>query len=156
MAWHRLRRRYKGFGTAGAGFGAPLSLRDWRASAPDPGVEALGAELMSRIAHAVPVLPVPLTAAAILQGPVSRADLPARAEALALRMAEAGATLKLPPEGAAAAVAEALPGLIARGIVAETPEGLIPAAGAEALLAFQAAPVRQWDDMAGGAATQQT
>lgn len=156
MAWHRLRRRYKGFGTAAAGFGAPLSLRDWRAAAPDPSVEALGAELMARIAHSVPVLPAPLTAAAILQGPVTRADLPPRAADLAARLAAAGAALKLPPEGAAAAVAEALPGLIARGIVAEGPEGLAAAPQGAALLAFHAAPVQQWLDMAGDAATRQT
>ena len=108
---------------------------------------------MGRIAHAVPILPVPLTAAAVLEGPVKRADLPLRATALAARLVAAGATLKLPPEGAPAAVAEALPGLIARGIVAEGPGGLTAAAGAAALLDFQAAPVRQWLEIA---APQQT
>ena len=139
MAWRGLRGRFQGFGMVAAGFGAPLSLRAWVDTTPDRSAEALGADLMARIARAVPVVPVPLVAAVVAQGPVTRADLPARVQALADRLVAQGAVLALPREGDAAAAG--LVPLIARGILAEGPEGLI--ARDKALLAFYADGVRQ-------------
>lgn len=140
LLWRRLRGQKASFGTATAGFGAPLSLRDWVATAPDSGPEALGDELMARILQAVPVAPVPLAALALVDGPLPRAALPARLAELAERLQAAGAPLSLPPEGAALA---GLPQLISRGIVAETEAGLGAAPGMAPLLAFQAAVLRQ-------------
>ncbi len=77
-----------GFGTAAAGFGAPLSLRAFLAAGGT--VEGLGTALMERIAAVVPVLPVPLVAAALGQGAADRAELRARMEALAARLQAAG------------------------------------------------------------------
>ena len=134
--WARLRGRYAGFGTAAAGFGAPLSLSGWLAQMPDKSAEALGAALMARILRAVPVVPVPLVAAVLTEGPVARAEMPARIAALSARLACEGANLRL-SEG------EGLAPLLARGIVVETSEGLVAAPGSEALLAFYAAPVQQ-------------
>jgi glycerol-3-phosphate O-acyltransferase len=140
LLWRRLRGQKASFGTAAAGFGAPLSLRAWLAATPDRGPEALGAELMSRIRSAVPVAPVPLVALALAEGPLPRDALPARTDALTARLQAAGAPLALPPEGAAAA---GLPPLLSRGLVADTPEGLQAAPGMAPLLAFQAAALRQ-------------
>ncbi|QYK42618.1 MAG: 1-acyl-sn-glycerol-3-phosphate acyltransferase [Paracoccaceae bacterium] len=149
MLWRRMRGRFAGFGTVAAGFGAPLSLRGWLSATPDRSTEALGADLMARIRLAVPVVPVPLVAAALSSGPVPRAGLPARVAALAERLAAEGAVLRLPAEDVAGA---GLVPLVARGIVAEGEGGLIPAA--PDLLAFYAAPVLQ--RLEDNAATRQT
>lgn len=150
LFWRRLRGKRASFGTATAGFGAPLSLRDWLATAADKGPESLGAELMARILHAVPVAPVPLVALALADGPLPRAALPARLADLTARLQSAGAALSLPPEGAEPA---GLPLLLSRGIVTETAAGLTAAPGMAPLLAFQAAALRQRLD---DAATPQT
>ena len=98
----------------------------------------LGARLMAAIAAVVPVLPVPLVAAALGAGAASREVLQARVEAMMARLTAAGAVVKLPPQGMAAVMAEGLEPLIARGLVTE---GLQPVAGQEAVLAFYAAAV---------------
>ncbi len=136
VLWAKVRGRFAGFGTAAAGFGAPLSLGAWVAGSPDRSTEALGEALMARILRAVPVVPVSLVAAAIAEGPVTRANLPARLADLTARLTAADARLRL-SDG------EGLAHLLTRGIVADTPDGLIAEPGAEALLAFYAAPAQQ-------------
>ena len=145
--WARFRGRTKGFGTAAAGFGAPVSLRDHLAAGGT--VEALGERLMAAIAAVVPVLPVPLVAKALGEGTASRDELLARVEALVGGLTAAGAVLKLPPQGLGAALDEGLAPLIRRGLVSE---GLQPVAAERALLAFYAASVPD----IGVAATPQT
>lgn len=130
--------RSRGFGTAAAGFGAPLSLRAFVAAGGT--VEGLGMALMQRIAAVVPVLPVPLVAAALGEGATSRAELLARMQALAGRLEAQGAVLKLPPQGMERALEEGLAPLIARGLVSER---LQPLAPARPLLDFYAASVPQ-------------
>jgi glycerol-3-phosphate O-acyltransferase len=97
MLWRKIRGRFAGFGVASAGFGAPLSLRDWLGDAPNADTEALGAELMTRIQRSVPVLPVPLVAAVLCDGPVLRADLPQRIDAMIADLRRANRTMRLPP-----------------------------------------------------------
>jgi glycerol-3-phosphate O-acyltransferase len=134
--WARFRGRTKGFGTAAAGFGAPVSLA---AHLGEGGtVETLGERLMAAIAAVVPVLPVPLVARALGEGAASREELLTRVEALVDRLREGGAVLKLPPQGVSQALEEGLAALIERGIVSE---GLQPVAVERALLAFYAASV---------------
>ena len=134
--WARFRGRTKGFGTAAAGFGAPVSLREHLAAGGT--VEGLGERLMAAIAAVVPVLPVPLVARALGDGATSREELAARVEALVARLRAAGAVLKLPPVGGASVLDEGLEPLIRRGLVSE---GLQPVAGERALLEFYAASV---------------
>jgi glycerol-3-phosphate O-acyltransferase len=134
--WARFRGRTKGFGTAAAGFGAPVSLRAHLASGGT--VEALGTHLMSAIAAVVPVLPVPLVARALGDGAASIEELTARVESLIRRLDEAGAVLKLPPQGMPAVIDEGLQPLIRRGVV---DEGLQPVPAERALLEFYAASV---------------
>jgi glycerol-3-phosphate O-acyltransferase len=93
---------------------------------------------MQAIAAVVPVLPVPLVAAAVLRG--GDGPLEERVAALASVLREAGAVLKLPPAGLAPALAEGLAPLVARGIVQA--DGMILPAGLP-LLRFYAAPVLQ-------------
>lgn len=134
--WARFRGRTKGYGTAAAGFGAPVSLRAHLASGGT--VETLGMQLMTAIAAVVPVLPVPLVARALGEGAASLEELTARVESLIGRLDEAGAVLKLPPQGMPAILDEGLQPLIRRGVV---DVGLQPVPAERALLAFYAASV---------------
>lgn len=140
LLWRHLRGRFHGFGTAAAAFGPPVSLRSFMAGLDGPATEALGAHLMAEIEKVVPILPVPLVAAALSEKPADRAALLVCVETLAARLEAAGAVLKLPPQGLEAAVTEGLAPLIARGIVladlTATPQG-------QALLDFYANPIRQ-------------
>jgi glycerol-3-phosphate O-acyltransferase len=145
--WSRFRGGTKGFGTAAAGFGAPVSLEAHLAASGS--VESLGERLMAAIAAVVPVLPVPLVARALGEGAATRDELQGRVEALVARLTSEGAVLKLPPQGLAATVAEGLAPLIRRGLVSEA---LQPVPEERALLDFYAASVPD----AGPAAMQQT
>ena len=138
--WARFRGRTKGFGTAAAGFGAPVSLREHLGAGGT--VEALGERLMAAIAAVVPVLPVPLVARALGEGAASREELAARVEAMVAQLRAAGAVLKLPPVGGASVLAEGLDPLIRRGLVTAD---LKPVAGERDLLAFYAASVPDMD-----------
>jgi len=138
LLWRIVRGRFPGFGTAAAGFGPPLSLRAFLAGGVTEPVEALGARLMAEIVRVVPVLAVPLVAAALVQG--REGALVDRVAAISARLRGLGAVLKLPPQGIEAAVAEGLAPLIARGIVGAD-QAVLP--GGAALLAFYAAPVLQ-------------
>jgi glycerol-3-phosphate O-acyltransferase len=133
--------RRKGFGTAAAGFGAPVSLRTHLAEGGT--VEGLGVRLMAAISEVVPVLPVPLVARAMGEGAPSRVELRGRMEALIGRLAAAGAVLKLPPQGLDVVLDEGLTPLIARGLVAEDPATgvLQPVMAERRLLAFYAASI---------------
>lgn len=134
--WARFRGRTRGFGTAAAGFGAPVSLRTHLAAGGT--VESLAERLMAAIAAVVPVLPVPLVARALGEGAASREELLARIEALVARLQAAGAVLKLPPQGMSATLEEGLAPLIRRGLVSEA---LQPVAAERDVLAFYAASV---------------
>ena len=129
--------RTTGFGTAAAGFGAPLSLRAFLAEGHPAPVEALGQRLMQRIAAVVPVLPVPLVAAALGPGAAGRGDLLARIQALTARLRAAGAVMHLPGDDEAT-LEEGLAPLLARGLVTAD---LKPVPAAAGLLAFYAASV---------------
>lgn len=118
------------FGTAAASFGAPMSLRDWRAAGGD--LDGFATRLMAEVEAVVPMLPVPLMAASLTEG-IALPDLVARLRA-------AGAVLRLPPGGLAQAEAEGMAMLRLRGLVDAT-GAIVP--DRLDLLAFYAAPVRQ-------------
>jgi glycerol-3-phosphate O-acyltransferase len=149
LLWRRMRGQFKGYGTAAAGFGAPLSLKALLAEEDAQPVEVLGSRLMKAIAAVVPVLPVPLVAAALGNGASSREELQARIEALTQRLSAEGAVLKLPPQGIGAVLDEGLAPLIERGLVSAE---LQPQPGQEAVLSFYAASIPGADI----AATRQT
>jgi glycerol-3-phosphate O-acyltransferase len=138
--WARFRGRSKGFGTAAAGFGAPVSLREHLGAGGT--VDALGERLMAAIAAVVPVLPVPLVAKALGEGAASREELMQRIEGLIAALRAKGAVLKLPPQGGEAVLEEGLTPLIRRGIVTDS---LQPVATEAAVLRFYAASVPEAD-----------
>ncbi len=132
--------RFRGFGTAAAAFGAPISLRSYLAEVPDGSPETLAFRVMAAIERVVPVVPVCLVAAALTERPVGRAALIAQADIMAKALAGLGAELKLAPQGIEATVEEGLAALIARGIVTTD---LQPVAAQRRLLLFYAASVQQ-------------
>lgn len=135
--WLRMRGKTKGFGTAAASFGAPISLRAHLGAGGT--VTTLGERLMAAIGAVVPVLPVPLVAAAIGQGVASRQELAARVEGLIGQLRAGRAVLQL-PETVEAVLEAGLPPLVKRGLVSAD---LQPFAAEAELLAFYAAPVQQ-------------
>jgi glycerol-3-phosphate O-acyltransferase len=140
MLWRRLWGRWKGFGGAAVSFGTPVALTPWLEADPDLTPEALGARLMEGVRGVVPVLPVPLVAAAVQDG-MAQADLAVAARALAARVQATGTVTVLPATPAADWVAPALAGLVARGML-RADAGRLHVANAP-MLAFQAAPVQQ-------------
>ena len=150
VAWARGMGRLHLYGTAGAGFGPPISLRDHLAAGG--GARTLGVRLMAAIAQVVPVLPVPLVACVVADG-ATRDDVAPKVQALIDRMTGLGAVVKLPPQGLAMTVSEGLAPLLARGIVQDD---LRPVADKRALLDFYAAPVRQALERADVSASQRT
>ena len=132
-------RRFKGFGTAAAAFGEPVSLAEFLAQA-DATTEGLGRHLMTAIAHVVPVVPVPLVAAALRQSPANRAALTVAVAALIAELERGGAVLKLPPQGVEATVAEGLETLVARRLVGPD---LRPTAQSQPILDFYSAAILQ-------------
>jgi glycerol-3-phosphate O-acyltransferase len=135
-----LLRRFKGFGTAAASFGDPVSLSDFMLHHHSTTTEALGRHLMAAIVQVVPVVPVPVVAAALLGRPASRAALTQAVQALLVQLEAAGAVLKLPPEGIEATVAEGLTPLMARGLIGAD---LQPTEGSQRVLDFYSASVLQ-------------
>jgi glycerol-3-phosphate O-acyltransferase len=140
MAWRSLRGSFPGFGATAAGFGAPVSLRDFMAEHGADSTEALGVELMGRVAKAVPILPVPLVMAALEAGVEGRAALEAEVRRLADALAAKDAVLRLHPRGLEATVEEALLHLQRRGLVGDD---LRVRPEKQGLAAFYAASVRQ-------------
>ncbi|QUS34864.1 1-acyl-sn-glycerol-3-phosphate acyltransferase [Falsirhodobacter algicola] len=144
--WRLLRGRFPGFGAAGVAFGRPLSLRAWQAQG-DGSAEDLARDLMAEVGRTLPILPVPLTAAALSRGHVSRHGTAEAVGQLAEALKARGAVLLLPEGGAPAAAAEGLRALEKRDIVVEEGGRLVAAAGKERLLAFYAAGVLQRLDL---------
>lgn len=140
--WQRMTGRFQYLGNAEVRFGARLSLAEFARAHPDAPVAMLGEALMTRIRAAMPVLPVPLLAAALVQAPagLTRPDLEARVARILARLEASGATHL--PQGAPA-VAEGLAALELRRIVVQQGDILRPGPGEGGLLAFYAASVLQ-------------
>jgi glycerol-3-phosphate O-acyltransferase len=146
-AWRKLRGRFPGFGSAAVAFGPPLSLQALRRGLPglppEALTEVLGARLMARVTQSVPILPVPLVAAALADGPVPRAVLADRIAQMIAALVELGASLNLPEGGAAGTMAEGLRVLIARNMVEDSGGALRPVPEQAALLQFYASAILQ-------------
>lgn len=124
--WQRVTGKFHRFGYASVSFGAPLSLNEYLAShrtEEDP-LENLGHELMSRIRDVVPVLPVPVVAAIMLeQETLSRAEVEARFAALVSDMEASGAHVHLPRGDMSYATEVGIRLLSLRKLIVEEGEG---------------------------------
>jgi glycerol-3-phosphate O-acyltransferase len=148
--WHR-------FGYACVNFGTPLSMREWtRARGIDLGslpredraarLGELGRELMAAVGRVVPVLPVSLVAAALLEeegSSVGTFELHARTQGLMRRLAGRGAHVYLPRADEEYAVAVGLRMLVQRHLVEERSGGWVPVDGELPLLRYYASSLRQ-------------
>jgi glycerol-3-phosphate O-acyltransferase len=140
MLWRSLRGNFPGFGATAAAFGPAISLRAFLAAGHADATEALGAELMARVARVVPILPVPLVAAALLAGTADKAALLMEVRRLADSLQADDAVLRLNPQGLAETVDEAVLHLTRRGLIGAD---LQVRPGKGSLLAFYAASVQQ-------------
>jgi glycerol-3-phosphate O-acyltransferase len=143
--WHR-------HGYACVNFGTPISMRAWTASraidfralpkeARAARLEELGRELMAAVGRTVPVLPVSLVAAALLEGgggPVDPVQLHLRTQALIRRLQAAGAHVYVPRTDEEYAVAVGLRVLTLRRLVEERGGGIAPVATELPLLRYYA------------------
>ncbi|MGA9412207.1 MAG: 1-acyl-sn-glycerol-3-phosphate acyltransferase [Roseobacter sp.] len=136
--WQGLRGRYVRFGTAAVAFGAPLSLQDF---GPQKPVEALGAELMSRIQEAMPVLTVPLLAHHLREagGQLTRDALVELMMQDALRLGQHMPSMT--PKELSAAVDNGLAAMQRNKLVTQNDAGWAVRPGEEATIDFYASSI---------------
>jgi len=145
LMWQKMRGRFRTFGHAAVCYGAPVSLRGFMTGQADASTEALAETLMVRVRAAVPLLPVPLAAAAVVRagGAASIRELDHAAGAMVDTAQDRGANLHLPGGSAAAAVAAGVEALVLRGILLRDGDALRIAPGQESTLGYYAASVLQ-------------
>ena len=137
--WQRMSLRFKPFGTASVGFGAPLRLSEFMIGREGDQTDAVAAEIMNRIRAVMPVMPVPLVARFLLQGVTTVAGL---RDKVAQTVAElAGAGMTLPRRDPEKITADALEILRERRLISESDGQIAVATDAERVLRFYAASI---------------
>lgn len=123
--WQRVTGRFYRFGYASVSFGDPVSLVDFLdGNPPEDMLKPLGNTLMARIRDVVPVLPVPVVSAILLEGDgQTRAEIAARFDALVSAMEADGAHVHIPRGDMAYAAEVGLRELLLRKIITEEGEG---------------------------------
>ncbi len=145
--WRRATGRARRFGYAAVAFGPPLSLR----AAGGMDVADLGRELMARIRRGMPLLPGPLVAAALLDGARSRAEAVVWIERAVAELTRRDVWVHLRRDDSRASVDSVIDTLCLRRLVEERDGRLDLYPGADEILAYYAASMRDLD-----AATQET
>ncbi len=132
--WLRVTGRFHRFGYAAVSFGTPLSLRARAGLARNP--EALANALMQEVAAIVPILPVPLVAHLLMQGPKTRAEVELGFSEILARIDTTH--VHLPRDNRDYAVEVGLRALTERGLVSESGEGFAVNPNEEEVVAFYA------------------
>lgn len=118
--WQRITGRFHRFGYASVGFGTPLSLAEFAAGREGELTEPLALEVMARIRKVVPVLPLPLVAAILLEHDgLTRAEIEARFEALIADLTARKAHVHMPRGDSGYAVEVGLRLLLLRKLIGE-------------------------------------
>lgn len=118
--WQRLTGRFHRFGYASVSFGTPLSLREFTARNDKKAPERIARELMGRIRDVVPVLPVPMVAAVMLEKEThTRAEIADRFQTLVADMEQRGAHIHMPRNDMDYAVEVGMRLLMMRGLIVE-------------------------------------
>ncbi|MDA5095260.1 1-acyl-sn-glycerol-3-phosphate acyltransferase [Aliiroseovarius sp. KMU-50] len=95
--WQRITRRFHRFGYASVSFGSPVSLKSFMSENDKKVPERLAQDLMGRIRAVVPVLPVPVVAAVMLEKDShSRDEVADRFQTLVAGMEAHGAHVHMP------------------------------------------------------------
>ncbi|MGY6547896.1 MAG: 1-acyl-sn-glycerol-3-phosphate acyltransferase [Roseinatronobacter sp.] len=154
ILWLKLRGQFTHYGYAAVCYGAPLSLRDFLTSEPDASTETLAAALMERIKAAVPILPVPFAAAALVRcgSETTRAALDMACKDLRAELNARRAWLHLDETDSASACATGLATLQARGIITLEDDSVRLVPEQSAVLSYYAASVLQRCDAPEGIA----
>jgi glycerol-3-phosphate O-acyltransferase len=138
--WLRITRRFKTFGTASVSFGNPLELSAFAAKSSGDLTEKVATELMNRIADVIPVLGVPLVSRILLvRGQIDAATL--EREAVAALSYLAARKRPRPRRHISEVVQDALGRLAARGLITESPAGIVITPDGRDILAFYAASI---------------
>lgn len=139
--WHRMTGRFHRYGYAAVSFGDPLSLTQFLATPRADAPQALGQDLMARIAQVMPVTPVPLVAHALSEGVRSVVALEA---VLRRHIAEAearGIVLHIPRGDIPYTIEVGLRALMERGHVTRAGDRLGLSAEGTEFIAFYAASI---------------
>ncbi|UWQ01001.1 1-acyl-sn-glycerol-3-phosphate acyltransferase [Aliiroseovarius crassostreae] len=118
--WQRITRRFHRFGYASVSFGSPLSLKAFAGEHRHKMPEQLARELMGRIRAVVPVLPVPVVSAVMLEKEAhTRAEVTDRFQTLVAEMEQHGAHIHMPRNDLDYAVEVGLRLMLMRGLIIE-------------------------------------
>lgn len=152
-----LRSRWQRFGYACVNFGAPISARAYcrdlgvnfshlPQASRHAEVEKLGQHLMAKVEQLVPVLPVALVAAAILEAPAGQSefDLKARVYSHIKRLQQQGAVVIVPSHTRAFTVDTALGMLRLRHLVVEADGRYLPETKSLDVLKYYANSIAPW------------
>ncbi len=133
--WRRLIGRYTRFGLASVRYGMPISLQSFRGDDKDDVMTDLARELMKRIGHAVPLVPVPAVCWLLREnGPMAVDAVRSRIEAMMKRDgSQSGAD--------AAAIASAIHQLVERRLLSRNNDVLSLSGQRQELFDFYAASV---------------
>ncbi|MBT2130454.1 1-acyl-sn-glycerol-3-phosphate acyltransferase [Aliiroseovarius lamellibrachiae] len=119
--WQRITGRFHRFGYASVSFGTPMSLSSYLKEHDENVLEGLAHELMGRIRDVVPVLPVPVVAAVMLEKDShTREEITDRFQTLVADMEARGAHIHLPRNDLDYAVEVGIRLLMLRGLIRET------------------------------------
>ncbi len=145
VVWQKARGTFRHFGYAAVCYGQPLSMKAFLAQNPGAETDALAEALMRRVRAAVPVLPVPLAAAVLVEigDEVELGAFHARGIAMVAQLQARHAHQHLPGGNALAALDEGLAALVLRGIVLRRGDRIIVVESEKSALAFYAASVSQ-------------
>lgn len=158
--WLMARSRWRRFGYACVNFGAPVSAREYcrrqgidfprlEREARFAGVERLAKTLMEKVERLIPVLPIPLVAAAVLEAPQGQSefDLKARVYRRIERLEQSGAIVIAPSRTRGYTVDTAFDMLKLRRLIVESDGLYRPDAKSLDVLAYYAnsigAPARE-------------
>lgn len=138
--------RFQRYGYAAVSFGAPISLRAFLTEHPDVDpIRPLGHTLTKAIRDIIPVLPVPLMAAVMVdaEGPMPLDQITQRAYALRRQLVAHGAHLHLPRDDPDYEITVGLRQLVRLKIIHETEDGYAATAPNSMLLRYYANSILQ-------------
>lgn len=154
VLWQKARGRFSPFGYAAVCYGEPLSLREFLTQSPAPSTRTLSEALMLRIRAAVPVLPVPLVAAAMVQSDLScsKDTLAQACRSILDTLSAKNAWIHLPDGQLDQAIETGLSVLKLRGVITQQGDQIALSASQSDVLGFYAASVLQRLDAPSGIA----